>query len=304
MASRATGRTSPTEAGGASSPPSLSEHPEADTSGTAPNLVGGKMAKLPFMQFYPADWLQDTQILSLEAQGAWIKILCVLHAASERGRKTLPTLEWKQFLGYPEDDRALYLLNRLSEVGDIDARDSDGNTTSIMDSMEITISSRRMIRDESKRNQELERKRQYEERNPTRHRQSSDTNPTPIYQKSEVRSHTSIKSKRATQYPENFQVSPEVQAWALKERLPDPETQLPAFRDYHQAKGSTFKDWEAALRTWLRNAPKFAGNGQSRTSDLAHSTVPPYKPKPKEAKASPEEQARVKVLLHDLTEKF
>jgi hypothetical protein len=29
------------------------------------------------------------------------------------------------------------------------------------------------------------------------------------------------------------------------------------FQDYHAAKGSAFKDWSAALRTWLRNAAAF-----------------------------------------------
>lgn len=31
------------------------------------------------------------------------------------------------------------------------------------------------------------------------------------------------------------------------------------FRDYHLAKGSTFKDWDAAWRTWLGNAARFSG---------------------------------------------
>lgn len=31
-----------------------------------------------------------------------------------------------------------------------------------------------------------------------------------------------------------------------------------AFEDHHAANGSTFKDWQAALRTWLRNAARFA----------------------------------------------
>lgn len=50
--------------------------------------------------------------------------------------------------------------------------------------------------------------------------------------------------------------------------------QLPAeldrFRDHHAAKGSTFVDWDAAFRTWLGNAVRFAsgtvnghGNGRS-----------------------------------------
>ena len=39
--------------------------------------------------------------------------------------------------------------------------------------------------------------------------------------------------------------------------------QLCAFSDHHAAKGTTFKDWQAAFRTWLRNANRF---GQQRQS--------------------------------------
>src|SRR3990167_9106892 len=166
------------------------------------------MSHLPFMQFYPADWLQDTQVLSLEAQGAWIKILCAIHAASERGRKKSDTSTWKQFLGYPEDDRALYLIGALAEVADIDARDEVGNHCNLSEAVEITIESRRMLRDEAKRIQDLERKRRYEDKNPTRHRQASDVNPTPRDQRSEVRSHTSKdKSKNAASGFESFWIA-------------------------------------------------------------------------------------------------
>ena len=37
--------------------------------------------------------------------------------------------------------------------------------------------------------------------------------------------------------------------------------ELAAFRDYHVANGTVFKDWQAAFRTWLRNAVKFAAKG-------------------------------------------
>jgi uncharacterized protein YdaU (DUF1376 family) len=32
------------------------------------------------------------------------------------------------------------------------------------------------------------------------------------------------------------------------------------FRNHHQAKGSRYRDWDAAWRTWLGNARKFGGN--------------------------------------------
>lgn len=110
-----------------------------------------------------------------------------------------------------------------------------------------------------------------------------------------------LKNKRATQYPDGFQVSDEVKAWAIKERLPDPSTELQAFKDYHTSKGSTFKDWNAALRTWLRNGKRFNGNGKP---ELPRSQVPYYKPAPNEKRADPEIQAGLKKLRNELEEKM
>jgi len=36
------------------------------------------------------------------------------------------------------------------------------------------------------------------------------------------------------------------------------------FRDHHAAKGSLFVDWDAAFRTWLRNAPRFSSGGRQK----------------------------------------
>lgn len=38
--------------------------------------------------------------------------------------------------------------------------------------------------------------------------------------------------------------------------------ELSAFEDHHKANGSTFIDWQAAFRTWTRNAAKFAKRDQ------------------------------------------
>jgi len=37
-----------------------------------------------------------------------------------------------------------------------------------------------------------------------------------------------------------------------------------AFSDYHSAKGTTFKDWQAGFRNWLRNANKFSQRAVGR----------------------------------------
>lgn len=42
------------------------------------------------------------------------------------------------------------------------------------------------------------------------------------------------------------------------------EHEADRFRDYHLAKGTTFKDWDAGWRTWLSNARKFSARNTGR----------------------------------------
>jgi hypothetical protein len=70
------------------------------------------------------------------------------------------------------------------------------------------------------------------------------------------------RKNRATQIPTNFEVTADMAKWA-RETFPAVNVafETNAFRDFHVAKGSTFKDWVAAWRTWIRNADKFSGGG-------------------------------------------
>lgn len=47
------------------------------------------------------------------------------------------------------------------------------------------------------------------------------------------------------------------------------ELEAEAFRDHHTAKGSVMLDWDAAFRTWLRNAVKFQARDSKRPSEDA-----------------------------------
>lgn len=68
---------------------------------------------------------------------------------------------------------------------------------------------------------------------------------------------TSGTPKRANQLPEDFE--PDDTAHELAAELGvSLSAELPKFRDYHAARGKPMKDWQAALRTWLRNAKAFA----------------------------------------------
>lgn len=75
---------------------------------------------------------------------------------------------------------------------------------------------------------------------------------------------TSGTPKRATQLPEDFE--PDDTAAALAAELGvSLAAELPKFRDYHAARGKPMKDWQAAMRTWLRNAKQFAKPAAKQT---------------------------------------
>ena len=102
------------------------------------------MSKLPFLQFYPADYLVDTRVLTLSARGAWVDIICVLHGSSTRGTRKLPARGWARIMGVPEAD----FLSALREIEDMKVgdviRDSNGD---------VTLTCRRMMNESITRTQ-------------------------------------------------------------------------------------------------------------------------------------------------------
>ncbi len=63
-------------------------------------------------------------------------------------------------------------------------------------------------------------------------------------------------ASRATTLPVDFQPDGTAEQIAQDFGL-DIFAEQTAFSDFHTAKGTTFKDWQAGFRTWLRNANKF-----------------------------------------------
>jgi len=102
------------------------------------------MSKLPFLQFYPSDYLVDTRVLSLAARGAWVDIICVLHKSSTRGTLTLPARGWARIMGSSEEDfqSALSEIEEM-KVGDV-IRECNGN---------VSVTCRRMMNESITREQ-------------------------------------------------------------------------------------------------------------------------------------------------------
>ena len=72
-------------------------------------------------------------------------------------------------------------------------------------------------------------------------------------------------AKKATRMPTDWQPSVEIQD-TFSQKWPSLSffAELEAFTDHHTAKGSTFKDWDAAFRSWCRNAVKWQTPSQRK----------------------------------------
>lgn len=86
--------------------------------------------------------------------------------------------------------------------------------------------------------------------------------------------------RRATQLPAGFAPDDGHRRFAAEKRL-DLAAEFEAFTDFHKAKGSTFLDWPAALRTWLRNAVKFGGGRGATPGSPTRPAPPVLSPRPR-----------------------
>jgi hypothetical protein len=95
------------------------------------------------------------------------------------------------------------------------------------------------------------------------------------------------KTIRQCVLPESFQ--PDATAESLAETLGvNVPGELAAFTDHHQANGSLFTDWQAAFRTWTRNAAKFAQrnkrNGPAAMTASKHNSAESFSERDARAK--------------------
>ena len=111
------------------------------------------MSKLPYMQFYPADWLSDPDLLlcSLESQGLWIRLICLMWKSKSRGkiRGTLEKLARQS--GIPEK----VFIKNVTEL-------ESNNVIGFRESDTIkTLFSRRLVREQKLRNNKNLRNKEY-----------------------------------------------------------------------------------------------------------------------------------------------
>ena len=79
-----------------------------------------------------------------------------------------------------------------------------------------------------------------------------------VVQEPEVLPAQTSSHSRGSRLPANFRLLDTVLIqYAVAAGVFNPQAELDQFCDHHTAKGSIFKDWSAAWRTWCRNAVKY-----------------------------------------------
>ncbi len=103
-----------------------------------PNGDSEPETSLSWLKFYPADHVQDSRILSLEAKGAWIDLICQMFAQREHGVLEISLASLVRMWGISEE-KVQEILDELryAKMGVIIR---NGNGT-------VTVKSRRMQRE-------------------------------------------------------------------------------------------------------------------------------------------------------------
>lgn len=84
-------------------------------------------------------------------------------------------------------------------------------------------------------------------------------------------------ASRATILPDDFQPNETAQQMAAELGL-SLQDELAAFCDHHAAKGTTFKDWQAGFRTWLRTSAKYRQQARPGGRGGAIQQIDPHTP--------------------------
>ncbi len=97
------------------------------------------MSELPFMKFFPVDYLRDTEILSLSAQGGWMRMLCGMWHPSRRGVLSLRLQAMARLLHASEQTTK----SIIEEIGECEV----GQVEWSRDGAWVTVTCRRIVRD-------------------------------------------------------------------------------------------------------------------------------------------------------------
>lgn len=119
------------------------------------------MGKLPAFLFYPNDWSRDLEEHPLEIEGAWIRLCCKLWYSETRGKMTRTIEQWERIL-HSDAETVIRIFEYLKEqrIAEVEMVIPSNTLTEKSEDVtlcnapcngNVTVISRRMIRDEKER---------------------------------------------------------------------------------------------------------------------------------------------------------
>lgn len=239
------------------------------------------MAKLPWFPFYPADFLgaEKVQLMTNEQVGMYVKLLCyqwMEGSIPEKSSSDIAVLRlgWGDetemrdfnsiletcFVKHPTEKGRL-INKRLDEIRreqeEISLRKQEAGRAggrakarlAVLGSCQLSATSKRLANSSYSESE-------------SKSESNSDIGLSEQRTVAVLPNGSTPKRvvNRGSAIPDDFVFNERGEAMAQGYGL-NPHKELAAFRDYHIANGTVFRDWQAAFRTWLRNAVKFAAKG-------------------------------------------
>jgi uncharacterized protein YdaU (DUF1376 family) len=212
------------------------------------------MAKLPWMKFFPADYLVDTQPLSPAARGIWMDLICMLWRVTPRGSLSMSPGQWMKHLRCPPgdfvtvcDELTCYAICNIVTVAN----------------NEVTISCRRILREQKSQSSNALRQARYR----ARHEKPSQVT-LRNREKSEVRSRSRSRSQKKSEggnghtravelaIPDDWMPTENHQKLATVRGL-DLAIEAAHFKGKAQEKGWRTGNWALKFTNWLFQEIKF-----------------------------------------------
>lgn len=226
--------------------------------------VGGKLGWFPF---YPRDWYGDPKLACCHpsSRGIWIDLLSLMFID---GRDSI-TFDHRDLMRIGRCDLVTcnQFVTDLRRYKFADVTECNGA---------YTVTSRRLARDSkdldiAREKNRLKVQRHRQKKHVTKSNQSTGVHSSVYVSNSNSSSEDIKKSKILVgerTWPEDLSLTDPMKKYAL-DRSINPATEFAAWRDDCLAHGRKYRDWEAAWRTRINNAPKFASkNGQAAVVEL------------------------------------
>ncbi len=220
------------------------------------------MTASPYVQFYTSDFLAGTSGMTAGTKGVYITLLCLMYEAEAPLAQSWGNLARRCGASNSGFKKA---IEELLDEDKITVDDAGIWSAKVEKHLSYRHELTRKNREAAKvRWEKTQQKQQPDDAGALQTQCQPEPEPEPIKEDTNVSSKSSEPKKqkpkkRRSRLPDGWVLPMEWGQYALTKGLAESVVRREAenFADHHRARGSTMLDWQAAWRTWVRNAIRF-----------------------------------------------